>query len=150
MGAYEKHCLSDVHQFNLEKYISQYHVYTEKPVVLVSIFEHNANLLPWRETGANVVLIKITENGDFDYDYLQFQLNKYANHDTVKVGSFMSGSNVTGTLFDVDRIAVMCHKAGFLACFDYAATCPYIDINMNGPTRWYGYQDHFKKLSPED
>ena len=62
----------------------------------------------------------------------------------------MSGSNVTGTLFDVDRIAVMCHKAGFLACFDYAATCPYIDINMNGPTKWFGYQDHFMKLSPED
>ena len=50
----------------------------------------------------------------------------------MKVGAFVSGSNITGNIFNTDYIAVMCHKAGFLACFDYAATCPYQEINMNG------------------
>ena len=66
----------------------------------------------------------------------------------MKVGSFIAGSNITGTIFDVDRIAVMCHKSGFLACFDYAATCPYVDINMNGASQ-HGYES-FAKLSQDD
>ena len=76
----------------------------------------------------------MTDAGDFDYEYLQQKLTLYRNHNSLKVGSFIAGSNITGTIFDVDRIAVMCHKFGFLACFDYAATCPYVDINMNGAT----------------
>ena len=71
LGAYEKHAQSEIHRFNLEKFKNNYQVYTEKPVVLVSIFEHNANLIPWRETGANVVIVPMSENGDFDYDALQ-------------------------------------------------------------------------------
>ena len=67
----------------------------------------------------------MTKNGDLDYDYLNQQLNIYKNWNSLKVGAFVSGSNVTGNLFNTDYIAAMCHKAGFLACFDYAATCPY-------------------------
>lgn len=76
----------------------------------------------------------MTETGDFDYVFLQEKLAQYKNRNSLKVGSFIAGSNITGTMFDVDRLAVMCHKSGFLACFDYAATCPYNDINMNGVT----------------
>jgi selenocysteine lyase/cysteine desulfurase len=50
----------------------------------------------------------------------------------MKIGAFSAGSNVTGTLIDVDRIAVMLHKNGALALFDYAAVAPYVNINMNG------------------
>ena len=39
----------------------------------------------------------------------------------------------------------MCHKAGALAIFDYAATSPYVDINMTGFT-----DDCFPKPSIED
>ena len=135
VGAFEKHAQSEMHQHNLEQYKLNYQVYTERPVVFLSIFEHNANLIPWRETGAEIVLIPMTSEGDFDYDYLQTKLHEYKDRDTLKVGAFIAGSNITGTLFDVDRIAVMCHKSTFLVCFDYAATCPYVDINMNGPSR---------------
>jgi selenocysteine lyase/cysteine desulfurase len=100
----------------------------------LSAFEHNANLIPWRESGANVILIPMTQEGDLDYDYLQKVLDQYRLANTLKIGSFSAGSNITGNVMDVDRIAVMCHKAGFMACFDYAATCPYQDINMNGLT----------------
>jgi len=76
----------------------------------------------------------MTQDGDLDYSDLEKKLfdNKVKN--TLKVCSISAGSNLNGIIFDVDRIAVMCHKAGFISCFDYAATCPYNEINMNGPT----------------
>ena len=77
----------------------------------------------------------MTSDGDFDYEFLKIKLDQYKGMNTLKVGSFSAGSNITGNIFDVDRISVMLHKAGFLACFDYAATCPYQDINMNGQTQ---------------
>lgn len=125
LGSYEKHSQSEIHLLNLDKYKHNFNLYTEKPIVLLTIFEHNANLIPWRESGANVIIIPMTKNGDLDYDYLSQQLNIYKNWNSLKVGAFVSGSNVTGNLFNTDYIAAMCHKAGFLACFDYAATCPY-------------------------
>ena len=135
LKAYGKHSQTQNHIFNLENKKAMHTVYTQNPVVLISIFEHNANLIPWRETGAEVIIIPMSDNGDLDYDYLQNQLDYYKDWNSLKVSSFASGSNVTGSLFDMDRIAVMCHKAGFLACFDCAATCPYQDINMNGITK---------------
>jgi selenocysteine lyase/cysteine desulfurase len=50
------------------------------------------------------------------------------------VGTFSAGSNITGNIFNTDKIAIICHKYGSLACFDYAAVAPYIDINVNGPS----------------
>ena len=44
----------------------------------------------------------------------------------------------------------MCHKAGFLAVFDYAAASPYVDINMNGVSNLSQIHQHFQKLSLDD
>jgi len=41
------------------------------PICFLSIFEHNSNLLTWKESGCIIELIPITEEGDFDYDFLQ-------------------------------------------------------------------------------
>lgn len=112
------------------------------------MFEHNANLIPWRETGAKIEMIPMTEEGDLDYECLQTKLNEYRNYNSIKVCTISAGSNLTGILFDTDRIAVMCHKAGFIACFDYAAVSPYVDINMNGISRHN--QPTFAKIPVED
>lgn len=82
-----------------------------------------------------MVVIPMTKKGDLDYEYLQKKLRQYKTYNSIKVCTVSAGSNLTGTLFDVDRIAVMAHKAGFLAFFDYAAVGPYQDINMNGLTQ---------------
>ena len=74
----------------------------------------------------------MTDTGDLDYDILQQKLNEYRNYNSLKVCAISAGSNLTGIMFDVDRISVMCHKADFVVCFDYAAVCPYTDINFNG------------------
>ena len=71
LGSYEKHSQSEIHLLNLDKYKHNFNIYTEKPVVLLTIFEHNANLIPWRESGANVIIIPMTKNGDLDYNYLK-------------------------------------------------------------------------------
>lgn len=51
---------------------SKYKVFAsnEKPIVFMSIFEHNSNNLPWREAGARMEVIGLTEDGGFDYDGL--------------------------------------------------------------------------------
>ena len=51
----------------------------------------------------------MTDNGDFDYDFLENKLRQYSSENCVKIGAFSAGSNITGNLFDVDRIAYMCH-----------------------------------------
>lgn len=50
----------------------------------------------------------------------------------MKIGAFSAGSNITGTIFDVDRISAICHSYDSLAVFDYAAVSPYQEINMLG------------------
>lgn len=75
----------------------------------------------------------MTDSGDFDLDHLELLLAKYKTYNSLKVATISAGSNVTGNLVDVDRVAVLCHQYGTLACFDYAAVMPYTNVNMNGP-----------------
>ena len=138
LGVYEKHAQTEFHKRAVEVEVTRKRLnsaYTLLPVVFVSIFEHNSNLLPWRETGARIELIPMTDNGDFDYEYLELKLRQYSAENCVKIGAFSAGSNITGTLYDVDRIAYLCHSNNALAVFDYAAVSPYIDINMQGPSQ---------------
>ena len=73
LGAYEKHAQTEFHKRAHEIEVTRKQVnatYTSLPVVFLSIFEHNSNLLPWRETGARIELIPMSDNGDLDYEYL--------------------------------------------------------------------------------
>ena len=65
-------------------------------MVFLSIFEHNSNLIPWRETGAIIELIDIKEDGDFNYELLEDKLQKYKDYNSLKVGAFSACSNITG------------------------------------------------------
>ena len=132
----------------MQGFIQKYNAYTHKPIVFLSVFEHNANVIPWRETGCDIVYIPMTAEGDMDYKALGQKLIQYQDYNALKICSLSAGSNLTGALFDVDRIAVMCHKAKFLACFDYAAVCPYVEINVSGITD-HGVES-FMKISAED
>jgi len=60
------------------------------------------------------------------------------------VATISAGSNITGALVDVDRVAVLCHRYNTLAVFDYAAVAPYVAINMKGVTP--GLSDHFSTV----
>jgi selenocysteine lyase/cysteine desulfurase len=83
--------------------------YTEIPVIFLSIFEHNSNLIPWRETGAKIELIPMNEEGDFNYQFLENILQKYRNYNGLKVAALSAGSNITGNIFNTDKMAILCH-----------------------------------------
>ena len=106
--------------------------YDDVPLVFLSVFEHNSNLLPWREVGCEVQIIPATEDCDFDYELLEQKLRQHRSDKRIIIGAFSAGSNITGNLYDVDRISVACHKNNALAVFDYAAVGPYQEINFNG------------------
>ena len=48
-----------------------------------------------------------------------------------KIGSFSAASNVSGLKTDVYEVARILHRNDAIACFDFAACAPYVEINMN-------------------
>jgi selenocysteine lyase/cysteine desulfurase len=100
-----------------------------RPLVLVGPFEHHCNLLPWRESAADVVAIGEDANGQLDLADLEAQLTRHAGRPLV-IGSFSAASNVTGILTDADRVAALPHRHGALSVWDYSAAAPYVPIRV--------------------
>jgi selenocysteine lyase/cysteine desulfurase/tRNA(Ile)-lysidine synthase TilS/MesJ len=127
-GKYIKHLKSSTHTKNLPKSSDSHE--EEVPVVFLSIFEHHSNLLPWREAGAEVVMIHDTASGRLDLESLESHLKKY-QHRKYKIGSFIAGSNINGILTDVKAVTRLLKSYGALSFFDYATAAPYVPIDMN-------------------
>ena len=102
----------------------------ERPVVFIGPFEHHSNELPWRESIADVVVIPEDADGHIDVARLADELVRYADR-PLRIGAFSAASNVTGIVSDTHGISVLLHEHGALACWDFAAAGPYIDIEMN-------------------
>ncbi len=117
----------------------------ERPVVFVGPYEHHSNEVSWRETIAEVVEIPLCPKGLIDLDALHAGLTdpKYANRP--KIGSFSAASNVTGIISDTRSIARLLHAQGAFACFDFAASAPYVKIDLR-PGKLDGYDAVF--ISP--
>lgn len=117
-----------------------------RPVVFVGPHEHHSNLLPWRESGCEVIAIsERSSDGMVDLDELEqyLRLPQYGTSSgRLRMGAFSAVSNVTGIIADVDAIAVLLHKYGALAFFDYASGAPYLKMDMN--PKLVGY-DSMKK-----
>ncbi|KAK9670434.1 hypothetical protein RND81_13G201800 [Saponaria officinalis] len=103
----------------------------EKWVVFVGPYEHHSNLLSWRQSLADVVEIGLThDGGSIDMDSLRTQLEFYERTNRPMLGSFSACSNVTGIVTDTRALARLLHRHGAFACFDFAASGPYVEINM--------------------
>lgn len=101
----------------------------DRPVVFIGPYEHHSNELPWRESIADVVPIPEDADGHLDVQVLEARLIEYAQR-PLRIGSFSAASNVTGILTDTHAISTLLHEHGALACWDYAACGPYVDIDM--------------------
>ncbi|MQY43924.1 aminotransferase class V-fold PLP-dependent enzyme [Epibacterium sp. SM1969] len=101
----------------------------EQVVVLIGPYEHHSNILPWRESGAQVVEIRECPKGGPDMDDLKTQLEAAKSADLL-VGSFSAASNVTGILTDSDAVTRVLKQAGALAIWDFAGGGPYVEMNM--------------------
>lgn len=117
----------------------------ERPVVFVGPYEHHSNEVSWRETLAEVVEIPLCPRGNLDLDVLLGHLKNPAYASRPKIGSFSAASNVTGLLTDTRTVARLLHKHGAYAFFDFAASGPYVKIDMK-PGQADGYDAVF--LSP--
>ena len=102
-----------------------------KPVVFIGPYEHHSNDIMWREAIAEVVTIQLTTDGYIDLIDLESQVSDEKYKKRLKIGSFSAASNVTGLKSPVYEIARIMHKYGGLVCFDFAASAPYVKINMN-------------------
>ena len=103
---------------------------SERPVVFLGPFEHHSNELPWRESIADVVTIPEDADGHIDIDELERQLIAHRDR-PLRIASFSAASNVTGIVSDTHRITQLLHEHGALAFWDFAASGPYVDIEMN-------------------
>lgn len=102
----------------------------ETPVVFITHMEHHSNQTSWLETIADVVIIEPDELGLVDSKKLDEELEKYKNRH-LKIGSFTACSNVTGIQTDYHKLAKIMHKYGGYAFIDFAASAPYVNINMH-------------------
>lgn len=101
------------------------------PVVFIGPYEHHSNILVWRESLAEVVEIGLDDKGFLDLLDLENKVSNSKYNGRVKIGSFSAASNITGVKTEVYEVAKILHKYNSLACFDFAASGPYIEIDMN-------------------
>jgi selenocysteine lyase/cysteine desulfurase len=96
-------------------------------VVLVSRMEHHSNDLPWRAR-ARVVHVRLDPSGQLDEEDFDRQLRLHAGR--VRLVAVSGGSNVTGYIPDVHRLAVKAHAAGAQILVDCAQLAPHRRIRM--------------------
>jgi selenocysteine lyase/cysteine desulfurase len=101
----------------------------ERPVIFVGPYEHHSNELPWRETIADVIEIKEDADGHIDLAELESRLIEHSRRPLL-IGSFSAASNVTGIISDTSAIARLLHEHGALSFWDFAASAPYLEIDM--------------------
>ncbi|HVN41290.1 MAG TPA: aminotransferase class V-fold PLP-dependent enzyme [Steroidobacteraceae bacterium] len=104
---------------------------TRQPVVFVGPYEHHSNEVTWRQGLATVVEVNLASDGGVDLAHLEQLLKDPAYLGRLRIGSFSAASNVTGMRSPVTEIARLLHAHGAYACFDFAASAPYVDIDMN-------------------
>ncbi len=104
---------------------------SQLPVVFIGPYEHHSNDISWRDGLCEVVEVELDEHGHIDLNHLQLLLTDPRYQHRQKIGSFSAASNVTGLKSPVHELAAILHRHNALAFFDYAASAPYVPINMH-------------------
>jgi len=112
----------------------------EKPIVFVTHMEHHSNHTSWLETIADVVVIEPDEKLLVSPGNLKILLEKYKNR-KLKIGSFSAASNVTGIIPPYYQLAELMHQYGGICFIDFAASAPYVTIDMHPADIPMGYLD---------
>lgn len=116
-------------------------------VILSTVMEHHANLVPWQEvcrrTGARLEIIGITELGLIDLDDLAEKLKLKP-----KLVTFVHVSNALGTINPVTLMTKMAHKVGALVLVDGAQAVPHMKVDTSAiGCDFYAFSGH-KILGP--
>ncbi|OKP78725.1 aminotransferase class V [Ensifer adhaerens] len=97
--------------------------------VIIGPYEHHSNILPWRESGAEIVEIAECPAGGPDLTELRKALS--VGSSDLTVCTLSAGSNITGITSDVAAITRMVKAAGAKMIWDYAGAGPYVPIAMS-------------------
>ncbi|MCP5492154.1 MAG: cysteine desulfurase [Chlamydiales bacterium] len=133
--------------------------------ILISQMEHHSNIIPWQmvaaRTGAALKMIPVTQEGDLDLEAYAKLLSP-----KTKIVSIAHMTNVTGTIYPVDKMIEMAHDKGALVFIDGAQAAPHLKIDVQeldvdfyafsghkvyGPTGigvLYGKYKHLERLKP--
>lgn len=116
-------------------------------VVVTTIMEHHANMVPWQEVakrmGAKVEVVGLTEEGLVDMDDYQQKLKLKP-----KLVAFVHVSNALGTINSVVEMTKLAHKAGALVLIDGAQAVPHMNVNVTEiGCDFYAFSGH-KMLGP--
>ncbi len=96
-------------------------------IIISTQMEHHSNDLPWRSR-AEVVHIRVTEDGRFDEDDFDRQLAKYGER--VALVAVTGASNVSGFIQPIHRLARKAHAVGAMILVDAAQLAPHRQVDM--------------------
>ena len=99
-------------------------------IIFLTKAEHHSNHLPWTHLPVTLIYVPLLKNGLIDHLFLEQQLVKHKNFRAI-IASFNASSNVTGVHQNVHQISQLIHNYGGLIFWDYAASAPYIPINIH-------------------
>jgi hypothetical protein len=118
-----------VHLFGLREAVAE----GRGATVLHGPYEHHSNILPWRESGAEVIEIPEAAEGGPDLAALDAALARArrVHPDGLIVGTFSAASNVTGILTVVAEVTRRLKAAGALSVWDYACGGPYLPMTLD-------------------
>jgi selenocysteine lyase/cysteine desulfurase len=102
----------------------------KRPVVFLTHTEHHSNHTSWLETIADVVLLEPNPDLTVNPEALKKEIIKYKNRPLL-IGSFSACSNVTGYFPPYHELARIMHQNGGYCFIDFAASAPYVEINMH-------------------
>lgn len=102
----------------------------ETPVVFVTHMEHHSNQTTWNECEVTIEVVRPDEAGLPDLSHLEELLVQYAAR-PMKIGAFTACSNVTGICTPYRAMASLMHRHGGVCFVDFAASAPYVEINMH-------------------
>ncbi|HAM08711.1 MAG: selenocysteine lyase [Bacteroidetes bacterium GWE2_41_25] len=102
----------------------------KRPVVFLTHTEHHSNHTSWFETLADVVVLEPSDDLTVDPDALRREIIKYKDRPLL-LGSFSACSNVTGYIPPFYELAKIMHEHNGYCFVDYAASAPYVDIDMH-------------------
>jgi selenocysteine lyase/cysteine desulfurase len=97
--------------------------------VVIGPYEHHSNILPWRDSGAEIVEIAESSDGGPDLAHLDAALQ--ASDADLTICSLSAASNITGIVADVAGITERVKATGAKMIWDYAGAGPYVSIEMS-------------------
>ncbi len=101
-----------------------------RPLVLITHMEHHSNQTSWEESICDVEVLEPDAQGLVSVASLEAALDRHRDR-PLKIGAFSACSNVTGIRTPYHDLARTMHAHGGLCFVDFAASGPYVAIDMH-------------------